>query len=151
MTAHRCLAGSVGVAVLVMVSALAPAASHAVLGAQALPTRVALHRSVGARVAPTGLGMLVVAPAPDAWFGADKFRHAGACTAIQLMGYGILRAAGAGRTTAFLGASAVTIAAAVGKEVWDARKGGRASGRDLAWDGVGMVLGSGLARFADPP
>ncbi len=137
---------------LAVIVACWPAGSRHVVHAQAYPSGVALQR-VGAdsghdapRFRPG-----VEAPASDRWFGADKLRHAGACTVIQLMGYGLPRIIGAGPTAAFVGASAVTVAAAIGKEVWDARRGGRLSGRDLVWDGVGLVLGSGLARFADPP
>ncbi len=90
-------------------------------------------------------------PSHDRWFGADKFRHFGSCVAIQLIGYGALRVVGAGRSSALGGATVATIAASIWKERADARAGGRISGRDLVWDGAGIIVGSGLARFADMP
>lgn len=88
---------------------------------------------------------------PDRWFARDKVRHFGSSAAIQLMGYGILTIVGVHRTQALVGAALVTTSAAIGKEVWDGRGHGTASARDLVWDGLGLVAGSGLVRIVDPP
>ena len=58
---------------------------------------------------------------------------------------------GVRRGPALIGATVVTASAGIGKEVWDRRGHGTASARDLAWDGLGLVAGSGLVRIADPP
>ena len=88
---------------------------------------------------------------PDRWFARDKVRHFGSSAAIQLMGYGILTIVGVHRTQALIGAALVTASAGIGKEVWDGQGHGTASARDLVWDGLGLVAGSGLVRIADPP
>lgn len=88
---------------------------------------------------------------PDRWFARDKVRHFGSSAAIQTMGYGILTVVGWHRTQALVGAALVTASAGIGKEVWDGRGHGTASARDLVWDGLGLVAGSGLVRIADPP
>lgn len=88
---------------------------------------------------------------PDPWFGRDKALHFSASAAIQLGGYGSLRATGMTRSRSMLIASVVTAAAGIGKELWDGQGHGDASARDLVWDGLGLLAGSGLARIIDPP
>jgi putative lipoprotein len=89
-------------------------------------------------------------PVPaDEWFGEDKIRHLGSSAAIQLMGFGLLRLAGAPKRASHIGATLVTAAAGIGKEVRDARGGGTASARDLVWDGLGLLAGTGLSRLGD--
>jgi len=86
----------------------------------------------------------------DAWFGRDKLRHTGSSAAIQLMGYGLLRLGGTSRSTSLVCASVVTAAAGIGKELHDARHGGRINARDLVWDGIGILAGTALLQLADP-
>jgi uncharacterized protein YfiM (DUF2279 family) len=86
---------------------------------------------------------------PDAWFAEDKLRHMGASAAIQLMGFGLLRIAGASKRASLACATVVTAAAGIGKELRDARTGGDPSVRDLVWDGVGILAGTGLSRLGD--
>jgi len=92
-----------------------------------------------------------VVDSTDRWFARDKARHFGTSAAIQLMGYGILRIAGMSRVRSGLAASLVTASAGVGKELWDRQGHGDASARDLVWDGLGLLAGSGLAKIGDPP
>ena len=107
--------------------------------------------------APAGLGFERFrrmdpreAPLPrDRWFGEDKLRHAGSSAAIQVMGFGLLRLCGASTRASLVGATLVSAAAGIGKEVRDARRGGSASARDLVWDGIGILAGSGLSRLGD--
>ncbi len=115
--------------------------------------RLGAQRVIPAAVAPERVRdtAQVTRPTADQWFGRDKVRHLGSSTAIQLMGYGGLRVGGASRHTGLVGASLVTFAAGIGKELWDARRGRVASWRDIAWDGVGLLVGTGLARIGDPP
>jgi len=74
---------------------------------------------------------------PDAWLGEDKLRHFFTSAFVQGFGYGALRAAGASHAMALTGATTVTAAAGLGKEMWDLHGHGTPSVRDLAWDAAG--------------
>jgi putative lipoprotein len=78
------------------------------------------------------------APA-DPWFGADKLKHFFSSAFVQSVSYGALRGVGAGHDVALGGASAVTAAVAVGKEIYDGRTGGDVSAKDLVWDAAGAL------------
>ncbi|MDB4879632.1 MAG: Protein of unknown function periplasmic lipoprotein [Gemmatimonadetes bacterium] len=82
---------------------------------------------------------LAGAPAGDGdrWLGADKAKHFFTSAFVQSMSYGSLRAAGAAHGPALGGATAATVAAGAGKEVWDLRGGGTPSVKDLVWDAAG--------------
>jgi uncharacterized protein YfiM (DUF2279 family) len=75
--------------------------------------------------------------APDAWLGEDKLKHFFTSAFVQGMGYGTLRAAGASHAVALGGATVVTSAAGVGKELWDRGGRGTPSVKDLVWDAAG--------------
>jgi putative lipoprotein len=83
-------------------------------------------------------------PRGDRWFGPDKLQHFFTSAFVQSMAYGGLRRAGAERGPAIAGASAVTAAAGIGKELYDARMKGEFSGRDLVWDAAGAGSASVL-------
>jgi putative lipoprotein len=74
---------------------------------------------------------------PDGWFGPDKLQHFFTSAFVQSIGYGALRRAGADNGAAIAGASAVTAAVGVGKELRDRRVRGDFSARDLLWDAAG--------------
>ena len=74
---------------------------------------------------------------PDAWFGQDKARHFFLAAFVQSMTYGSLRGTGLSHGSALAGASFVTGAVSVGKEVRDRRVTGTFSTRDLVWDAAG--------------
>lgn len=80
-------------------------------------------------------------PAPardqDRWIAPDKVKHFFSAAFVQSVSYGALRTMGAGNGSALVGASAVTVAVSVGKEVWDAQGHGTPSVRDVAWDVAG--------------
>ena len=120
----------------------------------ALRSDVRLHDQPASR-RPTVALWTSVAPvghdSTDRWFARDKARHFGASAAIQLMGYGLLHIAGMSRSQSMLGATLVTASAGIGKELWDRGGRGTPSGRDLVWDAVGLLTGSGLVRIGDPP
>ena len=80
----------------------------------------------------------------DPWFGPDKVRHFFVSAAIQSLGYGALRATEVEHGTALAGASAVTAAFGIGKELSDRRQGRRISVRDLVWDAAGAAAVSAL-------
>ena len=80
----------------------------------------------------------------DAWFGPDKLQHFFLSAFVQSAGYGVLRRSGAEPGLAIAGASAVTAAVGVGKEIHDRRTKGDFSARDLAWDAAGAGSASVL-------
>lgn len=73
----------------------------------------------------------------DSWFGPDKLQHFFTSAFVQSFSYGALRRAGADHGPAIVGASALTVAAGVGKELRDGHVRGEFSVRDLAWDAAG--------------
>ncbi len=76
-------------------------------------------------------------PPGDRWTGSDKVKHFLAAAAIQSLAYAALHRNDTTRRAALWQASMVTTAASLGKEIVDQRRGGRFSGRDLAWDAGG--------------
>jgi len=83
-------------------------------------------------------------PGGDRWFGPDKLQHFFASAFVQSFGYGGLRRIGARPNTAMAGASVVTAAAGVGKELHDRRSKGEFSVRDIVWDAAGAGSASVL-------
>jgi putative lipoprotein len=83
-----------------------------------------------------GFGAGPTAPR-DAWFGRDKLKHFVVAAAIETGGYGALRASGWRPRSALTGATALTAAASVAKELLDRRSHGHFSVRDLVWDAAG--------------
>ena len=85
-------------------------------------------------------GLTFGAPAErpaESWFGADKLKHFVTSAVVQGMGYGALRATNAGHRSSVIGATTLTAAAGIGKELHDRRTTGLFSLRDLAWDAAG--------------
>lgn len=80
----------------------------------------------------------------DRWFGPDKLQHFFVSAFVQSMSYAALRRAGAENDAAIGGASAVTMAVGVGKELRDRRVRGELSVRDLVWDAAGAGSASVL-------
>jgi uncharacterized protein YfiM (DUF2279 family) len=81
-------------------------------------------------------------PAGDKWFSADKAKHFFTAAFVQSASFGGLRAIGVSRPLSLAGASAVSSAVSIGKEIHDARTGGSASGKDLVWDTAGIIAAS---------
>lgn len=77
------------------------------------------------------------APPADHWFGRDKLKHFLVSAFVQSASFATLQAAGADRDAALAGASVTTAAVGVGKELFDRRRGGPFSVRDLTWDAAG--------------
>jgi glutamyl-tRNA reductase len=67
---------------------------------------------------------------PDRWLATDKLQHFLLGTFVQSASFGVLRAAKVGKSEAMIGASAVSITAAIGKELRDRRGGGDPRARD---------------------
>jgi uncharacterized protein YfiM (DUF2279 family) len=73
----------------------------------------------------------------DRWFADDKLKHFFTSAFVQSMSYGVIRRTGVEHGPALVGASAVTAAVGVAKEVHDFRARGEFSVRDLSWDAAG--------------
>jgi uncharacterized protein YfiM (DUF2279 family) len=83
-------------------------------------------------------------PPPDRWFAPDKVKHFFMSAFVQSVAYSGIRATGRGGQSSLIGATVVTGITGVGKELWDARRGGTASVRDLVWDAAGAGAASAL-------
>lgn len=110
-----------------------------------------MRRALAAFVACSVLAAAAPARArePDPWFGPDKALHFGASAAISASGYGIGTALWPDRTRPLVLGAGLGAAAGVGKEVLDLAGFGEPSWRDLAWDGIGVVVGLALAWSID--
>jgi uncharacterized protein YfiM (DUF2279 family) len=86
------------------------------------------------------------APLPDRgrWFGVDRVKHFFVSFFVQSASYTLLRTANLGDGASLAGASAVTAAAGVSKELWDRRHGGDVEVGDLVWDALGAGVASVL-------
>ncbi|MFI5228683.1 MAG: hypothetical protein ACHQWU_06425 [Gemmatimonadales bacterium] len=80
----------------------------------------------------------------DRWFAPDKAQHFFMAAFIQASAYGALRTTGLGRRGSVAGATALTSAVSVGKELWDRTHQGDPSLEDLTWDAVGMAAATVL-------
>lgn len=83
----------------------------------------------------------VVAEVRDAepWTGSDKAKHFFVAAFVESFGFAGLQAGGASRGAAMTGAIAVTVAAALGREIHDRRTKGVFSSSDLAWGTAGAA------------
>jgi uncharacterized protein YfiM (DUF2279 family) len=83
-------------------------------------------------------------PRGDHWFLSDKAKHFFTAAFVQSASFGGLRTVGVGRSWSLTGASVLSSAVSVGKEVYDARVGGKASAKDLTWDAAGIIAATAL-------
>ena len=85
--------------------------------------------------------------APDRWFSVDKAQHFFMGAFVQGASYAVLQAANAGRTHSLVGASAVSVTAAIGKEIRDRNGRGTVSVKDAVWGLAGAAaISPALAR-----
>ena len=87
--------------------------------------------------APGGGGGAGEGRGRDSWLSADKIEHFFISAFVQSVSYSTLRTMRASHDGALVGASALTLAVGVGKEIHDDRVGESFSVRDLAWDAAG--------------
>jgi uncharacterized protein YfiM (DUF2279 family) len=88
-------------------------------------------------------------PGGDRWLSADKAKHFFTAALAQTMSFSAFRAVGLSRRGALVGATLVTGALSVGKEVYDQRTGGDPSLKDLSWDAAGMAAASALLAHTE--
>ncbi len=94
------------------------------------------------------LGSAVPAKPDDGWLSADKAKHFFTSAFVQSVAYSGLRTAAVSKKGSLVGATVVSAAVGVGKEVWDRKFGGDPSWRDLAADGAGILAASLVLRHA---
>jgi len=85
---------------------------------------------------------LGVKPISDTWFSQDKFLHFSACASITGLTYHVYvcRLKGDENRGEVFSIS-LTTAIGIGKEVYDKKKKGHFSWKDLFWDGLGLAAG----------
>jgi len=76
---------------------------------------------------------------PDRWLSADKVQDVFIGTFVQSGSFGVLRAAKVDKTPALIGASALSAAAAIGKELRDRGGRGDVSAKDVGWTLTGAA------------
>jgi uncharacterized protein YfiM (DUF2279 family) len=74
----------------------------------------------------------------------DKVKHFFLAAFVESVSYSTVRAAGVQHDRALVAASAVTLSASIGKEVWDSRRGGRFSIGDVVWDVAGGAAAAAM-------
>jgi uncharacterized protein YfiM (DUF2279 family) len=82
--------------------------------------------------------------AQDEWFAVDKVQHFAMAYGTAMLGYGVLRGAGVSHNEAQTAALAGSLAAGIGKELFDRARGGPFSVKDLTWDALGTLAAWGL-------
>jgi len=88
--------------------------------------------------------------AADRWFAADKAKHFFAAAFVQTVSFSALRGVGVSRGRAIAGATLVSAAVSVGKELRDrTTPGGDPSLKDLAWDAVGIAAATALLAHTE--
>jgi uncharacterized protein YfiM (DUF2279 family) len=85
----------------------------------------------------------------DAWFGPDKPKHFGATLVLGGLGYGAGALLFEAPEARWLSGAGLGLGVGLGKEIYDAGRGGRFSSKDLVWDAVGTATGLGVAWFID--
>jgi putative lipoprotein len=80
----------------------------------------------------------------DRWLGLDKAKHFFISAFVQSISFSTLRCVSASRNASLLGATAVTSAVGVGREIYDRRPGGVSSAKDVAWDAAGALAATAL-------
>jgi uncharacterized protein YfiM (DUF2279 family) len=76
----------------------------------------------------------------DAWLAQDKLRHFTMSFASTAFAYGVARTT-LDPDPAVALAGGAALAAGIGKEIHDARRGRLASPRDMAWNVAGVIVG----------
>ena len=88
-------------------------------------------------------------PESDPWWAHDKALHLEASAVITASAYGVASWLMTDRWARILVATAVGVAAGVGKELYDEQRGSSASFRDLTWDGIGVGAGLTISLILD--
>ena len=76
---------------------------------------------------------------PDRWFASDKVQHFFMGAFVQSASYGVFRAASLDKAPAFAAASAVSVTAALTKELRDRNGRGTLSVKDGVWTLAGAA------------
>jgi uncharacterized protein YfiM (DUF2279 family) len=85
----------------------------------------------------------------DEWFGPDKPKHFVATLGLAGVGYGAGALLFESPHARWISGAGLGMGVGLGKEVYDAGRGGRFSSKDLVWDAVGTATGLGLSWLVD--
>lgn len=85
----------------------------------------------------------------DAWWGNDKALHLSLSTTITTSAYAAAIPLWDDTITRVAFAASLGLGTGIGKEAFDAMGYGDASWRDLAWDAIGIVIGSAIGLLWD--
>jgi uncharacterized protein YfiM (DUF2279 family) len=78
----------------------------------------------------------------DGWFSQDKFLHFSACASITGLSYHTLVCRmHKDEDTGRIFSVSLTALVGLGKEIFDKKRGGLFSWKDLCWDGLGLAFG----------
>ena len=78
----------------------------------------------------------------DDWLSQDKFIHFSACASIVGLSYHTLACRlGKDENQSKVYSVSLTALVSVGKEIYDKKKKGYFSWKDLCWDGAGLLMG----------
>lgn len=109
----------------------------------AIPAPVAMAADTTPRRAPKRR-----APAPDAWFGEDKFKHGILSFLATSLAASGARAAGLHQRASLWTGAAAGVGAGVWKELRDRNTpGATPSLRDLVWDAAGVGAGAAIGGW----
>jgi putative lipoprotein len=86
---------------------------------------------------------------PDPWFGQDKWIHFGASIGLSGVGYGVSSLVLEEPWQRAISGAGFSLLIGGLKELADATNGSVASGRDMTWNIIGTVVGTGISLGLD--
>ena len=98
-------------------------------------------------IAGLALALTLVLPR-DPWFGADKLKHFFIAAFTQSVAYNALRLGGVRHGGSVVGATTVSFGVSIGKELFDRKRSGLFSVRDLIWDAAGAGTATAIVERA---
>lgn len=98
---------------------------------------------IGSTVVPALMLSLSVTLS-DPWLGLDKVKHFFMTAFVHSVSYSTLRLTNADHQSSIIGATAMSAGFGIGKELFDRRRGGVFSTRDLVWDAAGATSAAAL-------
>ena len=106
--------------------------------ADSLKDSVVVKKQIPLQITP----VTPIKPIHDSWFSQDKFIHFSACAAIPGLTYHFyVCRLGKDEKKGKIYSISITALISIGKEIYDKKKKGHFSWKDLFWDGLGLTVG----------